>query len=79
MEIKITTSSSVEGQTIQKGYKRIEVSAPSLAEAETKLLEKVADVAKRANWLIDVKYYQRPNQNFLMSGTPVILVEEGQP
>lgn len=75
MEIRITTESTVPDMKAKNSYERVEVSAPTLSKAEAKLIRKVAKVSDDINWIIDVKYYQRPNRKFLMSGTPVVMEE----
>jgi len=72
-DIKITTNSEVENREIAQVLERQEVSSESLADAEAKLIKKVARLSPDVEWIVDIKYYQRPNGKFLLGGTPVIL------
>lgn len=76
MEIKITTASDIPGLKIKKSYERVEITSLTLSKADDKLISKAEKISNKINWLIDVKYYQRPNRKYLMSGTPVIMVED---
>lgn len=64
-------------QAVRKPFPRIEVRADSLVEAEAKLRKKAEkETNNKANWLIEIRYYETTNGKFLMSGTPVKLEAE---
>lgn len=68
----LTTFSEVDGYTIAKSFKRLQSRGKDFERAQENLLKKVQEETKgKANILIELRYYETPKGNIVMSGKPV--------